>query len=111
MTPQRWQRVEELYHSALERPAALRSGFLIEACGDDSELRHQIESLLANSGTESDTDAILDRPAWENAPCLPEEAPAKLETRPNVDLARLGCGGAPAKRLRRKPTPGITGPE
>lgn len=46
MTPERWGRIEELYHAALERPEEQRAGFLDEACGGDQELRGEVESLL-----------------------------------------------------------------
>ena len=80
MTPQRWQRVEELYHAATERPAALRSGFLAQACGDDTDLRQEVESLLAQPNARSNDDVGLDRPAWENAPSLLDETRTQLES-------------------------------
>jgi serine/threonine protein kinase/WD40 repeat protein len=42
-----WQRVKDIFSSALERPAAERPAFLAEACGGDESLREQVESLLA----------------------------------------------------------------
>ncbi len=47
MKPERWQRVEELYHAALEQPAESRADFLRSACGDDEELHREVESLLS----------------------------------------------------------------
>lgn len=47
MNPDRWQEIERLYHAALERPESQRGAFLEEACGDDSALRDEVESLLA----------------------------------------------------------------
>ena len=32
MTPERWKRIEELYHAALARPPAERAAFLAAAC-------------------------------------------------------------------------------
>ncbi|HXR36854.1 MAG TPA: protein kinase, partial [Candidatus Binataceae bacterium] len=97
MDPERWRQVEELYHSALEQPAALRSGFLAQACGDDTELQHEIESLLAQSGAQSKNDGILDRPAWENAPNLPEETRTQFESGQQLGpyrlVAKIGEGG------------------
>jgi serine/threonine-protein kinase len=46
MIPDRWQRVEDLYHRALECPPDRRAAFLAGACGD-RETRHEVESLLA----------------------------------------------------------------
>ena len=36
MTPERWQRVEEIFYAAVEREPAERMGFLDEACAGDS---------------------------------------------------------------------------
>lgn len=46
MTPERMQRAYELFEQVLERPTGERSAFLAEACGDDGELRAEVESLL-----------------------------------------------------------------
>src|SRR5215470_7708880 len=48
MTPDRWKRIEEIYHFARGRAPADRAGYLAEACRDDEELRREIESLLVN---------------------------------------------------------------
>ena len=42
----RWQRVEGLFHEALELPKEARDAFLAEACGEDAELRAELASLL-----------------------------------------------------------------
>ena len=60
MTPERWKRIEELYHAARARPPADRAAFLAEACSDDEAMRRNVESLLAES--ESD-DGFLAEPA------------------------------------------------
>ena len=49
MTPERWQKIEALYHAAYERPEGEREAFLIDACGSDLSLRHQVASLLAET--------------------------------------------------------------
>ena len=38
MTPERWKRVEELYHAARTRPSGERVAFLADTCRDDEEL-------------------------------------------------------------------------
>jgi serine/threonine protein kinase/Tfp pilus assembly protein PilF len=50
MTLDRWQVIEELYHSALERPASEREAFLVEACASDELLLRELVSLLAANG-------------------------------------------------------------
>jgi serine/threonine protein kinase len=48
MAVDRWNLIEEIFHGALERPLAERQEYVLSACGDDSELRLEVESLLAN---------------------------------------------------------------
>jgi eukaryotic-like serine/threonine-protein kinase len=50
MTPDRWRKIEDLYHSALEREESERIAFLNEACAGDEALRREVESLLACEG-------------------------------------------------------------
>ena len=47
MTPERWRRVEALYHAALAHDAEGRQAFLAKACAGDETLLHEVESLLA----------------------------------------------------------------
>ena len=61
MNPERWRQIERLYHSALEQDAARLNGFLSEACREDADLRREVESLLAQSGS---TEAKVDQTAW-----------------------------------------------
>jgi serine/threonine protein kinase/Tol biopolymer transport system component len=46
MTPERWQRIDQLYHEALKHKPVERLVFLQQACGDDATLRQEVESLL-----------------------------------------------------------------
>ncbi|MGH9841172.1 MAG: tetratricopeptide repeat protein [Blastocatellia bacterium] len=52
MNPERWQRVEELFLTVADRPAAEREAYLTRVCGGDEELRHEVLSLLARDTTE-----------------------------------------------------------
>jgi hypothetical protein len=68
VTSERWQRIEDLYHSALEQKQADRASFLADACQGDAELKHEVEVLLANeqrarSFLESDAVSGLRMPA------------------------------------------------
>jgi serine/threonine protein kinase len=46
VTPTKWQRVQELVTAALDLPGPEREGFLASACGNNIELRRQIEELI-----------------------------------------------------------------
>jgi Tol biopolymer transport system component len=61
-TPERWARIERLYHDALAYGADERGSFLADACAGDDTLRHEVESLLAHDGGA----AFLSTPAVAN---------------------------------------------
>ena len=88
MSPERWHEVEEIYHSALDRPAAERAQFVANACGDDSGLREQVEALIRR--TES-PDSPVDHPVWT----LPESRVLLRESLlgPYRILEPIGDGG------------------
>ena len=52
MTPERWTRIEELFHAARARPPGDRAAFLLAACGDDEPMRRSVESLLDDSASD-----------------------------------------------------------
>jgi eukaryotic-like serine/threonine-protein kinase len=45
MNPDRWRQVADLYEAVLEREPAARAAFLAETCGEDADLRREVESL------------------------------------------------------------------
>ena len=47
MTPDRWERVQELFEKAMDRPAGERAAFLSEACGADASLQTEVASLIS----------------------------------------------------------------
>ena len=60
MTSDRWQRIKELYHSALERSGDDRSAYLREACAGDEALREEVQSLLMHG---QEVNSFLEGPA------------------------------------------------
>jgi serine/threonine protein kinase/tetratricopeptide (TPR) repeat protein len=46
MEPERWARIESLYHAALELKPNERSEYLAYACAGDSDLQREVETLL-----------------------------------------------------------------
>jgi serine/threonine protein kinase len=46
MNPQRWNRIGEIYHSALLLGQSERAGFVTSACSGDLTLQQEVESLL-----------------------------------------------------------------
>ena len=74
---ERWQKIERLYHLALDQETNHRAAFVERACGGDQSLQRELEVLLAQDSTED----FLERPALEVAA---------------RDLARAGTASAPA---------------
>jgi eukaryotic-like serine/threonine-protein kinase len=92
-TPPEWQRVEDLFHSALERDPGSRSVFLDQACAGDTELRREVESLIAAYGR---VGSFIEEPA--GAPELQANPPrpslpAGYQIGPYELIGMLGAGG------------------
>ena len=64
MNPERWRRIEELYHAALEHDRRERAAFLQQTCGDDHALLCEVEMLIAGH---EEAGSFLGAPAWERA--------------------------------------------
>jgi len=62
LKPERWARLGELFHAALDRQPGERAEFLREACGGDESLRREVEALLARHAEVPD---FLASPALE----------------------------------------------
>lgn len=46
MSPERWQKIEEIFQDALDLPPSRRADFVAEKCADDAELKAEVEKLL-----------------------------------------------------------------
>ena len=64
MEPERWRRVEQLYHSALQIPAEERAEYLKQASRGDAKLCEEVQSLLTY---ESSAKEFMETPAFEVA--------------------------------------------
>lgn len=53
LTPERWARIEEVFHRAAECDPQQRRALLDQACGDDLKLRAEVEVLLSSDGSAS----------------------------------------------------------
>jgi Tol biopolymer transport system component/predicted Ser/Thr protein kinase len=66
MGPERWRRVENIFHAATDRSSADRAAFLDSACGDDPGLRDEVEQLIRSfedSGDFIEKPILVDRVA------------------------------------------------
>src|SRR5712691_3686245 len=94
MTPERWQQVKNLFHSALERESNHRALFLDEACAGDVLLRREVESLIASHER---TGSFIDSPAYEVGAELLADGQADTLVGQTIShyeiVASLGSGG------------------
>ncbi len=93
MTPERWQHIEKLFYTALEREPNQRGAFLAEACTGEETLREEVEALLAKAEAE---DSFDDLPALLATELLVAEKAGTMVGRMLGHyqlLAHLGAGG------------------
>ena len=86
MSRERMRRIEELFGAALDRPVDERDAFLDEACGDDADLRAELEDLLRRDERE-DTELPLPQIVVQESESVPERIGAYRIVRP------IGEGG------------------
>jgi serine/threonine-protein kinase len=93
MTPERWKQVKQIFQSAIELPSAERAAFVSEACGEDPELRSEVESLISHG---QDNDSFQNVAANAAAQMiLVDEAESLLgqQVGPFKVTERIGSGG------------------
>ncbi len=92
MTPERWQRVCILFAAAMRCDPEGRETLLHEACGDDPDLRAEVERLLADDRAAS-RDGFLDVPTASFIPTGPILEQPGDRVGPYKILQALGEGG------------------
>jgi len=88
---ERWRKIEQLYHSALEQAESGRAAFVEQACGGDESVQREVESLLAQS---QGTEGFLEAPALDVAArdlATSPEPGAPSTRRPLAATALFGC--------------------
>jgi eukaryotic-like serine/threonine-protein kinase len=86
MNPERWQQIEAIYHAAVEREPTTRAAYLAQACGSDTDLRREVQSLLERDP--SSPENPLNQPAWQ-----PAMVSVGTRLGPYEILASIGAGG------------------
>ncbi|MCP3960137.1 MAG: serine/threonine protein kinase [bacterium] len=89
MEAERWQRVDRVFAEALERGVEERPGFLDAACGEDRELRVEVEALL---DADKASDEFLETPPLVELASSPGSG-AVDASGPRSDLGRGGAIG------------------
>ena len=94
MTPERWKRIEELFHPASALSPDARRVFLADACPDDEGLQREVEALLNDSA--SDDDFLARRAVATASQFVVDAAPGAMTGRSIGGyhlLSLLGAGG------------------
>ncbi|HKE60709.1 MAG TPA: hypothetical protein VKB46_28575, partial [Pyrinomonadaceae bacterium] len=94
MTPERFQKISKIYRAALECAPEQRPAFLDQSCGQDRQLRQEVQSLL--SGGKKAESQLLSQVLKEVASRLSSENYGSLigQTLDNyLILSLLGAGG------------------
>ena len=100
MSPERWQRVKEVLDACLDHAPAERTEFLTRACGEDADLRREVESLAASY---EQSDDVLERPLH------PADDPGALVGRTAGEyrfVREIGEGGMSRVYLAERTGPG-----
>jgi eukaryotic-like serine/threonine-protein kinase len=88
---ERWTQIEALFQEAVDLPPDSREAFLLHRCGDDSQLREEVLSLLSYDSHEKDP--LLDALQASAATLVVEEPTAGRMLGPYRIEREIGRGG------------------
>lgn len=74
MDPERWKKIENIFHKALECDENRRKAVVEEACAGDESLRSEVESLLAHH---DEAGEFMESPAFMDDPSVASPGAAK----------------------------------
>src|SRR2546430_4941387 len=104
MNSERWQRIEQVFHEALQLEAEARLSYLAQSCSEDSSLREEVESLIDSLERDS---SFLVQPAFDRGlRILAKDSGALTAGRsvgPYETLSQLGIAGIGAVYFRHDP--------
>jgi serine/threonine protein kinase/Tol biopolymer transport system component len=89
MKPERWGRIESIFHKALEAEESRRAAVLEESCAGNEDLRREVESLLAHH---SEAGSFIETPAFADADASPLRSHNSRSLNPKSGLAETVIG-------------------
>jgi eukaryotic-like serine/threonine-protein kinase len=89
MKPERWSKIESIFHKALAADESRRGSVIEESCAGDEELRREVESLLAHH---SDSASFIEQPAFAGQVTTGSVGPVTAADAPRPDLKGVAVG-------------------
>jgi serine/threonine protein kinase len=89
MKPERWSKIESIFHKALEADESRRGSVIEESCAGDEALRREVESLLAHH---SDSASFIEQPAFADQVNTSSVRPVTAAAAPRPDLKGVAVG-------------------
>src|SRR5829696_631049 len=80
MSPERWQKIESVFQTAADMDSHRRESYLKDSCGEDPELRREVDNLLASLDSAPD---FIESPIWTDSKFL--NTSAKKEISNSID--------------------------
>ncbi|MGI8917276.1 MAG: protein kinase domain-containing protein, partial [Pyrinomonadaceae bacterium] len=94
MAAENWQKVREVFDSALGRPPEERQNYVFEACGGDKNLLAEVQSLLSSHGS---AESFMETPAIAKVANVIEPETRKLKAGERFGhyeiISQIGAGG------------------
>jgi serine/threonine protein kinase/Tol biopolymer transport system component len=89
MKPERWSKIESIFHKALDADEIRRGSVIEESCAGDEELRREVESLLAHH---RDSATFIEKPAFASQVNTSSVRPVTAAAAPRPDLRGVAVG-------------------
>jgi serine/threonine protein kinase len=89
MKPERWSKIESIFHKALAADESRRGSVIEESCAGDEALRREVESLLAHH---SDSASFIEKPAFAGQVNTSSVRPVTAAAAPRPDLKGVPVG-------------------
>src|ERR1700758_2121339 len=89
MKPERWSKIESIFHKALEADESRRGSVIEESCAGDAELRREGESQLAHH---SDSASFIEKPEFAGPVNSGSVRPVTAFAAPRPDLKGVAVG-------------------
>src|SRR5216684_3236319 len=89
MDRERWGKIEQIFHAALQVEEGHRGELVRHSCAGDEGLRREVESLLAHH---SESGSFIETPAFADAGASPSRPSTSRSSNPKSDLAETAIG-------------------